>query len=152
MKHTLMTAAKATGLSKATIYRAIKSGKLSATIKDNGSYEIDPSELSRVFSIVSDSNSKKRKMEQSATPETTEMLQREINILQEERQREREQLARERKRLEETIDDLRSERDQWRIQATALLAYQPEKKIESENAVKKNSLFEKLFGTRKMKM
>ena len=46
-------AAKETGMDKSTISRAIKSGKLSATRKENGGYEIDPAELFRVFAPVS---------------------------------------------------------------------------------------------------
>ncbi|MEM9469446.1 MAG: hypothetical protein AAF988_04725 [Pseudomonadota bacterium] len=42
-------AAKATGKSVPTITRAIKSGKISAAKNTNGGYEIDPSELFRVF-------------------------------------------------------------------------------------------------------
>ena len=45
---TLGTAAKHVGKSKPTISKAIKDGKLSAT-KVNGVYQIDPSELDRVF-------------------------------------------------------------------------------------------------------
>jgi len=49
MKYSLSEAAKATGKNKTTIQRAIKSGKISATKGDSGSYEIDPAELHRVF-------------------------------------------------------------------------------------------------------
>lgn len=49
MHLSLGQAAKETGMDKSTISRAIKSGKLSATRKENGSYEIDPAELFRVF-------------------------------------------------------------------------------------------------------
>ena len=49
---TLGTAAKHVGKSKPTISKAIKDGKLSAT-KLNGVYQIDPSELSRVFPSTS---------------------------------------------------------------------------------------------------
>ncbi|MDO8294782.1 MAG: hypothetical protein Q7T29_18230, partial [Gallionella sp.] len=49
MKYTLSEAAAATGKNKATIQRAIKSGKISAPKGESGSYEIDPSELHRVF-------------------------------------------------------------------------------------------------------
>jgi hypothetical protein len=45
---TLGTAARHVGKSKPTISKAIKDGKLSAT-KINGVYQIDPSELSRVY-------------------------------------------------------------------------------------------------------
>jgi hypothetical protein len=44
----LAQAAKAAGKSKQTLVRWIKSGKLSATRNDDGSYEIDPAELARI--------------------------------------------------------------------------------------------------------
>ena len=47
-------AARITRTSKPTIGRAIKSGRLSATRKDDGSYAIDPSELARVFDVMPD--------------------------------------------------------------------------------------------------
>jgi hypothetical protein len=47
--YSLAQAAKATGESKPTIGRAIKSSKLSAVRHDDGSYAIDPSELARVY-------------------------------------------------------------------------------------------------------
>jgi excisionase family DNA binding protein len=46
---TLGQAAKETGLGKSTILRAVKSGRLSATRNDDGSWHIDPSELFRVY-------------------------------------------------------------------------------------------------------
>ena len=52
MKYTLSEAATATGKNKATIQRAIKSGRISAPKGETGSYEIDPSELHRVFPPV----------------------------------------------------------------------------------------------------
>lgn len=48
---TLGQAAKHTGKSKPTISKAIKDGKLSAS-KVDGVYQIDPSELSRVFPAI----------------------------------------------------------------------------------------------------
>jgi hypothetical protein len=48
---TLGQAARLTGLGKTTLTRAIKAGRLSASRRDDGSYEIDPAELSRVYSI-----------------------------------------------------------------------------------------------------
>ena len=49
MKYSLSEAARATGKNKTTIQRAIKNGKISATKGNSGSYEIEPSELHRVF-------------------------------------------------------------------------------------------------------
>lgn len=47
MSYTLATAAEAAGVSKPTVFRWIKAGRLSATRADDGSYRIDPAELHR---------------------------------------------------------------------------------------------------------
>lgn len=47
----LTEAARLTGKDKATIHRAMKSGKLSFTVGDGGERQIDPAELDRVFPI-----------------------------------------------------------------------------------------------------
>ena len=49
MSYTLGTASKATGKSKATILRAIRTGKFSAEKDANGVWRIEPSELHRVY-------------------------------------------------------------------------------------------------------
>ena len=49
MAYTLGEAAKATGISKASISRAINNGRISATKKDDGSFSIEPVELHRVY-------------------------------------------------------------------------------------------------------
>ena len=51
MMLTLGAASKLTGLNRTTVLRAIKSGRLSATRRDDGSYVIDPAELERVYTI-----------------------------------------------------------------------------------------------------
>jgi len=70
MKHTLGTAAKATGVSKSTIYRAVKSGKLSASRNADEEYEIDPAELHRVYEPVSE-RVRNDDMKRNATPDET---------------------------------------------------------------------------------
>ena len=45
-------AARMTGTSKTTLTRAIKTGRLSAARQHDGSYRIDPSELSRVYTVT----------------------------------------------------------------------------------------------------
>src|SRR5262245_58955748 len=52
MSYTLGMAARATGLSKSTVYRAIRAGRISASRTDTGDYAIDPAELHRVFPPV----------------------------------------------------------------------------------------------------
>ena len=50
--YTLGQAARAADVSKTTIQRAIKSGRLSASRQQDGSYVIDPSELHRAFPVT----------------------------------------------------------------------------------------------------
>jgi hypothetical protein len=45
----LREAAERAGSSKSTIFRYIKSGRLSASRGDDGAFQIDPAELARVF-------------------------------------------------------------------------------------------------------
>ena len=47
----LSAAAKQIGKSKTTLTRAVKSGKLSATRHEDGSYSIDPAELARAYPL-----------------------------------------------------------------------------------------------------
>jgi hypothetical protein len=114
---TLGQAAKETGYSKATIFKAIKSGKLSYVEKTPAGYKIDPAELFRVYPKNAEIVTVNAKSEQSATPENTkenEYLRRENELL-------RQQLERE----QANLDDLKADRDQWRQQATNLLTHQP---------------------------
>ena len=112
MSYTLNEAAKAVGKSKTTIHRAIKSGKISASKLDSGAYAIDPSELHRAFQIGTTERTNRNDTEQYETAIGTADIR--LEMLEKERERERQQ-------LEETIADLREDRDKWRQQATALL-------------------------------
>jgi hypothetical protein len=113
MRYTLGTAAKATGKAKSTILRAVKSGTISATKAHDGSYEIEPSELHRVFppngAQQVASNDTQPYEEHGAT------LRFRLEIAEAERQRERDQ-------MQATIDDLRARLDRSEDRITALLA------------------------------
>lgn len=80
MKHTLSTAAKATGLSRSTISKAIKSGKISASKNESGQYAIDPSELHRVYPPVEIQQQDR----QQETGGNTQIQQKEIEGLRKE--------------------------------------------------------------------
>lgn len=116
MKHTLGSAAKATGKAKSTILRAIKSGVLSASRTAPGPYQIDPSELHRVFPSVSakpdTSNDTQPNVEQDAS------LRFQMETLIAERERERSQ-------MQATIDDLRERLDRSEARVTTLLTGPP---------------------------
>jgi hypothetical protein len=116
MSYTLNDAAKATGKSKTTIHRAVKSGKISASKMENGAYSIDPSELHRVFPRVTQEQQEERSeaIQTEHQGNTLGILRMQLESIEKERERERQQ-------LQETIVDLREDRDKWRQQATALL-------------------------------
>jgi hypothetical protein len=113
----LTQAAKATGKSKSTINRAIKSGKLSATRHDDGSYSINGAELSRVFHIGTPLGSEWVDAEPAAEPVRTATLEAENAALRAALDRER-----------EITTDLMADRDAWKQQATALLVAPPKRR------------------------
>lgn len=47
----LAEAARQCGVAKSTINRAVRSGRLSARRREDGSYELDPAEVSRVYTL-----------------------------------------------------------------------------------------------------
>lgn len=115
MSYTLNEAAKATGKSKTTIHRALKSGKISAVKRDNGAYAIEPAELHRVFPPVPVERHEERSNRNDEHQHNDQgTLRIQLETIEKERERERQQ-------LQEVITDLREDRDRWRQQATALL-------------------------------
>ena len=109
--HTLGTAAKAAGLNKSTVLRAIKSGKISATKNEHGEWQIDPAELHRVYPPVADAPRRTSAEQRHATPgqaDATALLEAQIASLKDVAALMREQLQ-----------DIRNDRDAWRSQAEA---------------------------------
>lgn len=129
MKYTLSEAASATGKNKATIQRAIKSGKISAPKGESGSYEIDPSELHRVFPPVAQrvahqANATTRNDTQHIEkPADFNVLQRiadlekELAVMEERKSG----LEEQKRHLTETVDDLRKRLDSSEGRVLALL-------------------------------
>jgi excisionase family DNA binding protein len=116
MGYSLREAAKELGVSKPTVQRAIKSGRLSATRRDDGSYDIDPAELRRAFPAVTRNSNVAPDLKRGETPGETRVLQAEIDGL-------REQVA----LLKDERDDLRRRLDaeaEERRRVTALLTDQ----------------------------
>lgn len=110
MVYTLGEAAKATGKSKSTISKAIKTGRISAKKGETGAFAIDPSELHRVYPATVESK-------QDETPEVNSKDNGLIRELQTRLETTQERLS----DKETVISDLREDRDRWRQQATALL-------------------------------
>jgi len=123
---TLGQAAKATGKQKSTILDAIRAGRLSAGRDDKNQWQIEPCELFRVYPA-------KQIIEPDATP--TQPMDTSAQLAQ--------MLERERAQLMAQIEDLKTDRDHWRNQATMLLTHQPEKKPEPEQP--KSLLWKRLF-------
>ncbi|WP_458792921.1 MerR family transcriptional regulator [Yoonia sp. MH D7] len=107
MKYTAGTAAKAVGKTKSTITKAIAGGKISAVKNDSGAWEIDASELHRVYPPYP---SDTVEIERSDTPNETSGNSKEIQGL--------ERLL---KATEEQLADVKADRDEWRKQANQLL-------------------------------
>jgi flagellar hook-length control protein FliK len=115
MRYTLSQAAAATGKNKATIQRAIKNGKISALKNSAGAYEIDPSELHRIFPATAQRVAKQNiSNDTQHSDKESETLRLKLEILTTERERERDQ-------MQSTIDDLRTRLDRSEDRVTALL-------------------------------
>lgn len=108
MKLTLGDAARATGISKGTLSKAIKSGKLSAERNEDRSFSIDPAELFRVFPKPVEPVKNERFETPNDIPE--------IYLKMARAQIELEAAQKETASLRDTIADLRADRDAWRTQ------------------------------------
>lgn len=113
MMFTLGQAAKAAGISKSTLSKAIHTGRISARKTETGNFEIDPAELFRVYPanagvFVANSSPERHRTagEHQAEHVETAALRAEIDGL-------RAQLA----LLKDQNDDLKSQRDGWQRQA-----------------------------------
>lgn len=116
MAYTLGEAAKATGKSKATISKAIKSGRISAIKDETGTFQIDPAELHRVYT----STAFREQEETPSEPAGNTINDGLIRELQARLEAAHERLV----DKETVIADLREDRDKWRQQATTLLTDQ----------------------------
>lgn len=112
MKISASEAARLTQKSIPTITRAIKSGKMSAEKLQNGGYLIETSELFRVFKAVT---MKPNVSENQLGIETQQFTHSENQSLLEKI-----------RLLEETLSDVKADRDEWREQAKRLTITQSE--------------------------
>ena len=129
MKYTLSEAAAATGKNKATIQRAIKSGKISAPKGETGSYEIDPSELHRVFQPImqhvdqrNNATTRNRAQQAEFTPDFNALqriadLEKELAVMEERKNG----LEEQKRHLTDTVEDLRKRLDSSEGRVLALL-------------------------------
>jgi excisionase family DNA binding protein len=127
MSYTLGEAAKAVGLSKPTLSRAIKNGKLSGKKLEDGSYQINPSELERWRDANGHRNAASVSNETPVIPASDSHLQLEVEALRRELDMVASERDRERSQLTDQIDDYRarlSKADEERARLTAVLTDQ----------------------------
>lgn len=116
MQLSLSAAAKEVDRSKSTLSRAIKDGRLSATRCEDGSYQIVPTELYRVFPVTVPHPAASNTTQPNSDP--TETLRIQLETAERERNREREQ-------MQATIDDLRARLDRAESRIAGLLPAPP---------------------------
>lgn len=127
---TLGQAAKSAGVSKSTISKALKSGKLSYVEKTTAGYQIDPAELRRVFPEKPFGNGVEEQPETLKNTAENSALFKEVEVL-------REIIA----ELREERDYARDQASEWQAQAsrvTALIEHQDQRR---------KGLWARLFGT-----
>jgi DNA-binding transcriptional regulator GbsR (MarR family) len=106
---TLNEAAKETGRSKGTISKALNNGKLSYISKTKSGYQIEPSELFRVFPLKQDKSRIQVHLE--TQKETTKNIELEHQI---------ELLKKDLEHIKEKADSLEDDRNHWRKQAKSV--------------------------------
>lgn len=116
MSWSVSRAARETGLSKSTISRAIKSGRISATKQHDGSYHIEPAELFRVYprSVAQPSSDARHDASRNSHEEAPASPSNEVELLKLKLAMTEELLLQERgnsKRQQETVQDLRKRLD-----------------------------------------
>jgi len=106
-------AAVLTGKSKSTIQRAMKSGKLSFELDQNGRRIIDVSELERVFGIQKQEEKVEvKKVDQNAIDAAVEKERMAMQI---------KMLEQQLSSAKDNLDDLKDQRDKWEKQASQVL-------------------------------
>jgi len=108
----LCEAARVSGQSKSTIWRAVNSGRLSVTRTYTGDYEIDPAELHQVFSS------------ETADNRAITSVKRDVSVKRDATERDRTEMEAQIDRLFQVGALIRNEldhdRDAWRSQADRL--------------------------------
>ena len=122
MQLTLGQAAKQANVSKPTLSRAIKEGRISAAKREDGSYGIDPAELDRWKQAYSHRHTR---VDQTVTPpETPDIVA--LQVAAASAAAELSALKTVLAEKERRISDLESDRDAWRTQAGKLALTAPQ--------------------------
>jgi hypothetical protein len=122
----LRAAAEMAGTSKSSIFRAIRSGRLSAARGDDGSFQIEPSELVRAFPPQVSRPDIPRPASSGQTDRhagTPDMAIRNAQL-----EGEVKALGAEVRLLREAVDRLERDRDRWHDQAQRLALAPPQRR------------------------
>lgn len=109
-------AAELTGRSKSTIQRAMKSGKLSYEVDNNGRRVIDVAELDRAFGLMPQDAERRdqavveAELEKAAQTLEMERLKMRVRMLEEQLET-----------TKDSMEDIKEQRDQWQKQAQQVL-------------------------------
>lgn len=132
MPLSLSEAAKEVGKSRSAVWRAIKSGRLSATRTDGGEFQIDGAELARVFPPEQPRDVAARHRE---TADGTAVLQARLEAEQ-----------RVSAELRASLADAREDRDRWRGQAERLVLAGPTGRTDPVDDVTRGGFWRRLIG------
>ncbi len=114
MAISLREAAAATGVNRSTIYRAWRSGRMSATRLESGQIEVDPAELFRVFPPIAAHEAQTGAMHHGALADGADDNALHVSALEMEV-----------RLLREMLDAMREDRNAWREQAAKVVAALP---------------------------
>lgn len=150
---TLPQAAKATGKDRSTLFRAIKSGKLTATKNANGDFVVDVAELDRVYPVKIPRNNPTTLHSDALHHGAPAESLSDINELVAEVDALRARLAAleaDKRALQADKDDIRSERDHWRKafedQVVTVKLLTDQRQVRDEATTKPKGILARLFG------
>jgi excisionase family DNA binding protein len=130
MAYTLATAAEAAKVTKPTVFRWIKTGKISAVKAENGTYRIEPAELHRYLDSVAKETLPAETAKQTETPsEAPADTLPEMIALRFEVEKLRALLDAEKQRAEaerQRVEEWKAQADRWAQQAERLALPSPE--------------------------
>src|SRR4051794_2316972 len=140
MTYSLKQAGEATGRTKPTILRAIKTGKISAKKNERGEWEIEPAELHRVYPPVTEGitrtdtpDNEESAVELLLLREALAAREEKLASLQQDRDRERGQLTERIAELKDQLVQSEQERREKDRQLTALLTDQQGRQEQTED-------------------
>jgi len=107
----LAAAGAATGLSKTTIFRAIKSGKISGNKDANGQWQVEPAELHRVYPPFAEAAESTDAPRHNALVHVTPAAELELKFAV---------LEARVTYLKDALDEMRGQRNAWQTQAERL--------------------------------